>query len=334
MTLKTYEWPNLWYYHIPQGSLFLLQLTHLWYFGFCFDAKYWKNSSSRIMSFKWAPFTNINFAYSVEILPFSKRSVCPSKFSLTLHWPPMVGIQLAYLWGVLLYASWWIAENVLDASLCFVFWTLAVNQLRTRLSSNPVQKLGDFSCILEQFPAETNAAGQTSICGSEWGSRGWDRGWARAQTQGKKLWQKDSQASSHFSPTSVFLIVVIFHHWRDPAAWNVSHPDCAGQVVLLSVSDSILCQCVSQLAEMKLDSSVISWRLIMTACFFLLDFKETMLRFGGWIMMVLLKTWGQLTPECECLSSTVLHILWCSEVTDRRWSFVGILDAWWMAACV
>lgn len=32
-------------------------------------------------------------------------------------------------------------------------------------SSDRVQKLGDVSCILEQFPAETNAAGQTSICG-------------------------------------------------------------------------------------------------------------------------------------------------------------------------
>jgi len=34
---------------------------------------------------------------------------------------------------------------------------LALNQLVTLVSVNQVQKLGDVSCILEQFPAETNA---------------------------------------------------------------------------------------------------------------------------------------------------------------------------------
>lgn len=52
------------------------------------------------------------------------------------------------------------------ASVLFLL-PLAANQLVTLANTDQVEKLGDFSCILEQFPTETNAAGQTSICGSE-----------------------------------------------------------------------------------------------------------------------------------------------------------------------
>lgn len=55
----------------------------------------------------------------------------------------------------------WILDSVL------FLLPLAANQLVTLANTDQVEKLGDFSCILEQFPAETNAAGQTSICGSE-----------------------------------------------------------------------------------------------------------------------------------------------------------------------
>lgn len=105
--------------------------------------------------------TNINFAYSDKLSSFSKRSVGLSKFPFPLHWLQMEVLSVCVCRGV----GWWIAENVLDASLCFVCVTLAVNLPVTAGSSDRVQKLGDVSCILEQFPAETNAAGQTSICG-------------------------------------------------------------------------------------------------------------------------------------------------------------------------
>lgn len=81
--------------------------------------------------------------------------------------------------------GWWIAENVLDVSLCFVLVTLAVKHPLTPVSINQAQKLGDFSCILEQFPEETNEAGQTSICGSEWGGWGWDRDRADDRCRGR-----------------------------------------------------------------------------------------------------------------------------------------------------
>lgn len=74
--------------------------------------------------------TDINFAYSVRMPSFSKRSVCPSRITLTLHWLQMERHSVcAWREGgcLLLYACWWIAENVLDASLCFVFVTLAGN---------------------------------------------------------------------------------------------------------------------------------------------------------------------------------------------------------------
>lgn len=102
-------------------------------------------------------------------------------------------------------------------------------------SINWVQKLGDVSCTLEQFPAETNAAGQTSICGSEWGGRGWGR-------------CREGGSTGFGRRTTGYLL----QHWRDTAAWNVAHPHGAGQAGLLSVSDCVLCQRVLQLAEMKL----------------------------------------------------------------------------------
>lgn len=67
-------------------------------------------------------------------------------------------------------------------------------------SSDPVQKLGDVSCILEQFPAETNAAGQASICGcvAETDTEQRDRCRERNSTGFGK---EDSQTTFDFLPT-------------------------------------------------------------------------------------------------------------------------------------
>lgn len=91
--------------------------------------------------------TDIQFAYSVKIPPFSIRCVCPA--DLLSH---SAGSQCCTIQSVCVCVwVWWIVEKVLDVSLCCVFVVLAGNQ-----------KLQDSSCVPETD--ETNTAGQTCVC--------------------------------------------------------------------------------------------------------------------------------------------------------------------------
>lgn len=135
---------------------------------------------------------------------------------------------------MLLYVGWWIAEHVLDASFSFVS-----GRPLTLSSTDSVQKLWDVSCTLEQFLAETNAAGQASICGSGLGQT---LMWGHKQHE---LWQ-------NFCFNLLWFFWSLGYLLKIHTAWNVTHPDCAGQAGLFSVHHNLMCP----LAEMKLDSYV------------------------------------------------------------------------------
>lgn len=148
-------------------------------------------------------------------------------------------VDLFLYWG-----GWWIAENVLDASFCFVFGTLAVNQ---RGNASEQRTGGEAWGSFLHFGAFSSGdkCNRSDIYMCFWVRRTRlserDR---RNEKEQHRLWQKD------FQDISLFLLFFVFVFFKQHL-WDVSHSDSSGQVVLLSVSGRVLCQRVIQLAEMK-----------------------------------------------------------------------------------
>lgn len=83
-------------------------------------------------------------------------------------------------------------------------WMLhCVLSLMTQVRIDQVQKLTDVSCVLGQFPAETNA-GQTSICGSEWAARAETKTEQRGRCRGEAAQSLAGGLAGSFDPLLFF----------------------------------------------------------------------------------------------------------------------------------